>query len=83
MVRKVALSANLAWIFLILARFAMKGGQVQEPKLMTRGTVAAAMLSRVASLPVRGSCSLGLGAGLNRRAVCLAESYKKKILEIK
>ena len=32
----MALSANLAWISLILARLAMKGGQVQEPKLMTR-----------------------------------------------
>ena len=79
----MALSANLAWIFLILARFAMKGGQVQEPKLMTRGTVAAAMLRRVASLPVKGLCSLGLGAGLNRTAVCGGESYKKKILEQK
>ena len=45
MVRNVALLANLAWIFLILARFAMNGGQVHDPKFITKGTVEAAMLS--------------------------------------
>ncbi len=39
-------SADLAWTCLILARLAMKGGQVQEPKLMIRGSPALARLSR-------------------------------------
>ena len=38
MVRKVALSAHLCWILLILARLAMNGGHVQDPKLTIRGT---------------------------------------------
>ena len=51
--RKVALSANLAWICWILARFAMKGGQVQEPKLMTSGVVReGAVLRRGTRAPV-------------------------------
>ena len=52
--RKVALSANLAWISLILARFAMKGGQVHDPKLMTRGRSGLATLSRASLAPVSG-----------------------------
>ena len=68
MVRKVALFANLSWIFLILARFAMNGGQVQDPKLMTMGTVEAAILKRGTWLPVLGSFIIGFGAELNRTA---------------
>ena len=44
--RKVALLANLVWICLILARFTMNGGQVHEPKLMTRGILGLATLKR-------------------------------------
>ena len=71
--RKVALSANLAWICWILARFAMKGGQVQEPKLMTSGVVReAAVLRRETSAPVVGWCSTGSGAGPPSTAVCIS-----------
>ena len=58
----MALSANLAWISLILARFAMKGGQVQEPKLMRRGRSGRATVSRGWLSPVRGEWREGLGA---------------------
>ena len=64
------MSANLAWISFILARFAMKGGQVQDPKLMTRGCPGLATLSRGTLSPVTGWCRAGLGAGLYSEANC-------------
>ena len=69
--RNVALAANLAWISFILARFAMKGGQVHDPKLMTRGRSGRAEPRRGSLSPVRGEWREGFGAEQYRPAVLL------------